>query len=156
MQHHHCIPLPTSSGLCAEGSTVPGMGAFRRTHTCIDNLLKLVKFSPFPLALTERLNQCLCHIYIFSQLQVPGAYLLSSIHISQLSKFLQLWLRKNYFAPESQTVASFQLPPTGKELLSSQRHPPNSARTVFLQEELSSTDTTKRKILKMQNFNTNL
>lgn len=43
-----------------------------------------------------------------------------------------------------------------KELLSFQRHPPSSSRTGFLQEELSSIDTTKRKILKMHNFDTNL
>lgn len=56
---------------------MPGMGDFRRTHTCLNSLLQFVKFSPFPSSArkTELVFKLLAHIDIyifFSQLQVPG------------------------------------------------------------------------------------
>lgn len=107
---------------------MPGMGDFRRTHACLDSLLQFITFSLFPS--TARKTEF---------------------------KFLHLWLRTNYFALEKKLdCGSFAASSNWKGVAVFPKHPLNSARTVFLQEEPSSMDTTKRKTLKMQNFDTNL
>lgn len=128
---------------------MPGMGDFRRTHTCLNSLLQFVKFSPFPSSArkTELVFKLLAHIDIYIFLTTAGSWclcVLSSIQISQHSKFLQLWLRKNYFALEKKLDrGSLQLLPTRKGVAVLPKT--SSARTGFFQDDLSSVDITKKK-----------
>lgn len=48
-----------------------GMGDFRRTRRCLDSLLQLAKFRPFPS--TARKTELVFTYTYFSQLHVPGA-----------------------------------------------------------------------------------